>query len=179
MRAMPSIPIRVCSLARQLVYRCDRHTARHKEERRRRRVCLSVWRLLIVTFLTNKRLLITISHLRIEKTRILLQGFLCQWKSLLYSLLLCKSVFYYSELFLTVKFDLCKQRLCCSQMIIHGFEILHLCTVPTNRQHDFSVLIYFQAFQIKIRWIFFYASFQFWPSLIWIHIFNQPQYFPY
>ncbi len=91
----PAIPVSVWSLTRWLVYRCDQHTAQHKEEQRRN---VSLY-FLIVTFLTNKWLLITDGHLRMERTRHLLQGFLCHWKSL-HSLLLCKSVFYYSLPFL-------------------------------------------------------------------------------
>lgn len=146
MRLTPLTPIRVCSptpLLDELVYRCDQHTAQDKEEKRQ---SLSLY-FLIVTFLTNKWLLITNGHLRMEKTRLL-----CQWKSLLYSLLLCKSVFYYSELFLQRSLSCVSKRFCCSssQWIIHCF--LRSCTCVQYQpahQHGFKVLICFQAFELK------------------------------
>lgn len=50
MRLPPLIPIRVRSLTRQLVYRCDQHSAQHKEKRQ----SLSLYDVfLIVTFQTN------------------------------------------------------------------------------------------------------------------------------
>ncbi len=98
-----------------------------------------------------------------EKTRLL-----CQWKSLLYFLLLCKSVFYYSELFVQWSLSCVSKRFCCSssQWIIHCFEILRLCTVRAGSPARFQGADLFSSIQIKIRWIFFHVSFQFWLSLI-------------
>lgn len=70
------------------------------QRRERGRARLSHPFLIVTSSYEQKRLLITDGRLRTERTRNLLRGFLCQWKSLLYSLLLCESVFYYSELFL-------------------------------------------------------------------------------
>lgn len=106
-----------------------------------------------------------------EKTRILLRGFLCHGKSLLYSLLLCKRVFYDST-FLTMKFELCKQ-LFFLKRTIHCFEILH----QPAPQHGFKVLICVQAFKLKSG-----DSSCLYSVLTFINmkisIFNQPQYFP-
>lgn len=145
MRLTPLTPIRVCSPTRQLdelVYCCDQHTAQDKEEKRQ---SLPLY-FLIVTFLTNKWLLITHGHLRMEKTRLL-----CQWKSLLYSLLLCKSVFYYSELFLQWSLSCVSKRFRCSpsQWIIHCVEILRLCTVPAGSPAWFQGADLFSRIQIK------------------------------
>ena len=104
-RLTPLILIRVCGLTRQLdelVYRCDQHTAQLKEEKRR----LSLY-FLIVTFLTNKRLLITNGRLRMEKTKkqkICCKDF-CANENLFSTLFYCVKVYFTT--FLTMK--LCKQ----------------------------------------------------------------------
>lgn len=75
--------------------------------------------------------------------------------------------------FLTVKSELCKRRFCCSssQMIVHCFEILHLCTAPAGSPARPQGADSFPGAQIKIRWIFFHVSIHFWASLVWRFLF--------